>query len=97
MTNAPSINESNGTGYQIGGSAIIPVEDVPIAVGGDFNIISDMERNKTYYGGTLTGGLAVGKTGGEFHVEWGTTVTLPKTQFNIYDVAKSVYIKIMEW
>ena len=97
MTNAPSINELNGTGYQIGGSAIIPVEDVPIAVGGDFNIIPDMERNKTYYGGTLTGGLAVGKTGGKFHVEWGTTVTLPKTQFNIYDVAKSVYIKIMEW
>ena len=98
ITNAPSINELGGTGYQIGGSAIIPVENVPIAVGGDFNIIPDMERNKTYYGGTLTGGLAVvGKPGGEFHAEWGTTVTLPYPQFNVYDVARSVYIKIMEW
>lgn len=66
-------------------------------MGGDFNIIPDMERNKTYYGGTLTGGFAVGKAGGEFHVERGKTVTLPITQFNIYDVSKSVYIKIMEW
>ena len=39
----------------------------------------------------------VAGVGGEFHVEWGTTVTLPKTQFNIYDLARSVYIKIMEW
>ena len=97
ITNAPSINELNGMGYQIGGSAIIPVGGVPVAVGGDFNIIPDQERNKAYYGGTLTRGLAAGSPGGEFHVEWGTTVTLPKTQFNIYDVASSVYIKIMEW
>lgn len=62
-----------------------------------FNNPVNMERNKTYYGGTLTGGFAWGEPGGEFHVEWGTTVTLPKTQFNIYDVAKSVYIKIKEW
>ncbi len=93
ITNAPSINELNGMGYQIGGSATIP----PVAVGGDFNIIPDLERNRTYYGVTLTGGLAAGSPGGEFHVEWGTTVTLPKTQFNIFDVARSVYIKIMEW
>ena len=97
ITNAPSINELNGMGYQIGGSAIISVEGVPVAVGGDFNIIPDLERNRTYYGGTLTGGLAAGSPSGEFHIEWGTTVTLPKTQFNIYDVARSVYIKIMEW
>ena len=96
-TNAPSINELNGTGYQIGGSAIIPVDGVPVAVGGDFNIIPAPERNITYYGGTLTGGFAAGSPGGEFHVEWGTTDTLRNTQFNIYDVARSVYIKIMEW
>ena len=68
-----------------------------MAVGGDFNIIPDTERNKMYYGGTLTGGFAAGSLGREFHIEWGTTATLPKTQFNIYDLARSVYIKIMEW
>lgn len=60
-------------------------------------VIPDSKRNKTYYGGTLTRGLAVGTSGAEFHVEWGTTVSLPNTQFNIYDLARSVYIKIMEW
>ena len=97
MTNAPSINELNGLGYQVGGSAIILVDNVPVAVGGDFNIIPDLERNRTYYGATVTRGVAIGKPGGEFHVEWGTTTTLPKTQFNIFDVARDIYAKIMEW
>ena len=48
-------------------------------------------------GGGVVGGLAAGSPGGEFHVEWGTTNTLPKTKFNIYDIARYVYIKIMEW
>ena len=40
--------------------------------------------------------LAAGGSIAEFHVEWGETVTLGKT-FNVFDIAKSVYIKIMEW
>ena len=43
------------------------------------------------------GNVGFGTPGKEFHVEWGTTVTLPYTQFNVYEVARSVYIKIMEW
>ena len=96
ITNAPSIEKLNGEGYQLGGSAIVPA-GVPVAVGGDLNIIPDKENNKTYYGITLTKGVALGSPGGEVHAEWGTTTTLPKTTFNIFDVARSVYIKIMEW
>ena len=71
------------------------VEGVPVTVGGDFNIIPDLDKNKTYYGATLTGGFALGSPGGEFHVEWGKTHTI--AQFNVYDLAKYLYIKIMEW
>ncbi len=33
----------------------------------------------------------------EFHVEWGTTATIPGMQFNVYEFARAVYIKIMGW
>ena len=55
----------------------------------------DPALNTRYFG--LTGNVGFGTPGKEFHVEWGTTVTLPYTQFNVYEVARSVYIKIMEW
>ena len=55
----------------------------------------DPALNTRYFG--LTGNVGLGTPGKEFHVEWGTTVTLPYTQFNVYEVARSVYIKIMEW
>ncbi len=46
--------------------------------------------------GVLVYGLPLA-LGGEFYVEWGTTKTFYKTQFNIYDVVRNVYKKIMEW
>ena len=55
----------------------------------------DPALNTGYFG--LTGNVGFGTPGKEFHVEWGTTVTLPHTQFKVYEVARSVYIKIMEW
>lgn len=55
----------------------------------------DPALNTGYFG--LTGNVGFGTPGMEFHVELGTTVTLPHTQFNVYEVARSVYIKIMEW
>lgn len=55
----------------------------------------DPALNTGYFG--LTGNVGFGTPGKEFHVEWGTTVTLPHTQFNVYEVTRSVYIKNMEW
>ena len=44
-----------------------------------------------------SGGVVAGSPGGEFHVEWGKTFTIPGTEFNIFDVSESIYRKIMEW
>ena len=95
VTNAPNIKKLEGPGYQIGGSVGVPVYGIPLAAGGDFSIIPDTELNKTYFGATTNMGL--GTPGGEFHVEWGETATWNQTQFNVFDVAKTIYIKIMEW
>ena len=95
VTNAPEISNLKGPGYQIGGSAGIPIYGVPVALGGDFNIIPDYKQNKVYYG--TTSNLGIGTPGAEFHVEWGETATLTKNKFNIFNVAKYIYVKIMEW
>ena len=95
VTNAPNIDKLNDAYYQVGGSIAVPIEDVPIAVGGDVMFMPDPALNTGYFG--LTGNVGFCTPGKEFHVEWGTTVTLPYTQFNIYEVARFVYIKIMEW
>ena len=95
ITNAPNIKKLEGSGYQVGGSVGVPAYGVAIAIGGDFNIIPDTTLNTTYYG--ITTNVGFGTPGGEVHVEWGETVTWGKTQFNIFDVAEGIYIKIMEW
>ena len=95
VTNAPSIDKLEGSGYQIGGSVGVPVYGVPLAAGGDFNIIPDSALNTTYLGATTNVGF--GTHGGEFHVEKGETATWNATRFNIFDVAENIYIKIMEW
>ena len=95
VTNAPNIDKLNDAYYQVGGSIAVPIEGVPVAAGGDVMFMPDPGLNTGYFG--LTGNVGFGTPGKEFHVEWGTTVTLPYTQFNVYDVARSVYIKIMEW
>ena len=95
VTNAPSIFPLNGSGYQIGGSAGVPVCGIPFAAGGDLNIIPDPASNKTYFGATANAGF--GSPGGEVHVEWGETATWNATRFNLFDVADYIYIKLMEW
>ena len=95
ITNAPNIKKLTGPGYQIGGSVGVPVSSVSLVAGGDFNIIPDTELNKTYYG--ITTNVGLGTPGYEFHVEWGETATWGQTQFNVFDVAEGIYVKIMEW
>ena len=95
VTNAPNINKLEGMGCQIGGSVGVPVYGVPVAAGRDLNIIPDTESNKIYFG--TTSNIGFGTPGGDIHVEWGETATWKQTQFNIFDVANSIYVKIMEW
>ena len=95
VTNAPSIDKLDGFGCQIGGSVGVPVYGVPLAAGADVNILPDSELNTAYFGATTSAGF--GTPGGEFHVQWGETATWKVTRLNIFDVAKGIYIKIMEW
>lgn len=95
ITNAPNIDKLEGISYQIGGSAGVPIYGVPVTIGGDFNIMPDNALNTAYYG--VTTNVGVGTPGGEFHVEWSETSTWSSTRFNIFDIAKDIYIKIMEW
>ena len=95
VTNAPNIKKLNDAYYQVGGSIAVPIEGVPVAAGGDIMYMPDPELNTGYFG--LTGNAGLGTPGKEFHVEWGTTATIPGMQFNVYDFARAVYIKIMGW
>jgi len=95
ISNASSIDKLEGLGYQVGGSAGIPVYGVPVAVGGDINIMPDSDLNKTYFGATTN--LGFGTPGGEFHVEWGETATWDASRFNIFDIANETYIRFMDW
>ena len=93
VTNAQTIHDLNGPGYQIGGSVGVPVYGIPLVVGGDFNILPN-SKNTNYYG--VTTNVGFGTPGAEFHVEWGETQTCT-TQFNIFDWMKTVYTEIMGW
>ena len=55
-----------------------------------------MENNTTYYGSTRTDSVGLASPGVEFHAEFGMTGTVQNTQFNIFDEARKIYIKIME-
>ena len=94
-TNAASINELEGLGYQIGGSTTAVVGGIPFSGGVDCNIIPDSKTRRYYYGITTSAGIGV--PGAEFHVEWGNTTTLRTTEFNIFDSIDQICIDIMEW
>ena len=95
ITNAPNIDKLLGEYRQVGGSACVPVEGVPIAVGGDVMVIPDTEEDTAYLGATRNVGF--GSPGAEVHFEKGTTYPVPIIQFNVFDIAESMYIRIMEW
>ena len=81
-TNAPSVDHLEGMGYQMGGSAGILVSGFPLMVGADVNLIPDSVTNELYWGNTTY--IGVGTPGGEGHVAWGKTFTIPNTRFNIF-------------
>ena len=83
QTNAPSIYHLEGMGYQIGGTAGVPVGTVPLMAGYDVEFIPDSNNNKVYTGNTRY--VGVGTPGLEGHVTWGVTYTIESTRFNIYD------------
>jgi RHS repeat-associated protein len=91
ITNAPDISKLEGPYAQVGASAA----GGGLAVAGDVMIIPDSENDTSYFGATFNGGF--GTPGAEFHVEWGETETIEATSFNIFDFARDIYIKIMEW
>ena len=95
VTNAPNISKLNGIGGQVGGSVATLVYGAPVFIGGDLNIIPDPDSTTIYHG--ITSNVGIGTPGGELHVEWGETYTWEQTEFNVFDVAKAIYVKIMEW
>ena len=73
----------------------IPLAIFAAVVGYDYNIIPDIEKNKTYHG--ITTNKGIGSAGAEFHVGMSQTRTIDGTEFNIFDLAKRVYHKIVGW
>lgn len=98
VTNAPSVNELNGPGYQFGGSANIPIPSAPVSIsaGREFNVIPDVDKNTTYYGLTTFSGIAPPVPSFEGRAEWGETSS-ETFSFTVFGVMENVYVRIMEW
>ena len=99
-TNAPSIDNLTGWGFNIGGSVCGPLGPVPVFCGLDLNILPNFAENendqsKTYVG--LTSGIGVGVPGYETHGGLSYTKNVNGTKFNVFDMLKFLYKKIMEW
>ena len=97
-TNAPEVSKVTGPGYQIGGSANVPIPGAPASVvaGGEVNIIPGPKKDTNYCGITKFAGVGIPSVlGGEAHAEWGETTTL--CEYNVFDMADHLYVKIMEW
>ena len=88
VTNAPTVHDLTGMGYQLGGSATVNVEGVPVFAGGDFLIIPRADTpNNPYTGFSVATG--VGVPGKEFHAEWGHTWNILPV-INIFDILENI-------
>ena len=90
-TNAPTIHHLEGMSYQLGGSAAVMAEGIPIAAGADINLIpygDTVYWGTTTYRGVSTPSESVLSTEG--HIGMSYTHTIPFTQFNIFDIAYNV-------
>ena len=90
ITNAPNIECLDNEYYQVGGSIGIPAEGIPFYAGVDVMFI---QKEELYYG--FTRNVGGGTPGLEVHAEWGKTITVEKAEFNIFDVARLMYRKVM--
>ncbi|MCI8620183.1 MAG: RHS repeat-associated core domain-containing protein, partial [Oscillospiraceae bacterium] len=93
ISNAPLASKLEGEGLQIGGSIGTMLEGLPVAFGGDFNVIPDYDENTTYYGGTYSVGLGGDIGLNDLHV--GGSYTHTVCQFNIFDAADSFFDAII--
>lgn len=91
-SNAPDIYAIEGDGLNIGGSVGAPVYGIPLIIGGDFNLIGDVNSTPYdgYFGDTVSGGIGYGN---EVHVEWGGTTTFFFLMYLIYGTISITIIK----
>lgn len=82
-----------GTYYQLGGSIGTPTNSILSFVGVDSLIMPQPGSSTTYYG--ISGNVGIGTPGAELHAGWGNTRTVEYC--NIFNLARRVYKKIMEW
>ena len=83
------IDKLEGDGYQIGVTIAALLFAIPMAIGGDFNVIPDSEQNTSYYG--VTTNVGFGTPGAEVHAEKTKTTTLNNTRFNIFNILNALF------
>ena len=96
FTNAPTVNHLEGFAGGFGASASIPLP-LPVALlaGGDAVFMES--DNKTYHGFCSSVGITAPATPG-FEVHGALSYTMPTIiQFNIFDMANTVYDEIERW
>ncbi len=101
-TNAPFAENLRGMGYQIGGSAGVPVLSAPLGAGYEFNMLQNEELDingniniNNYVGNTYLFGFST--PGVEGHVEFTYTKPYEQYSFNYYYVAYSILDFIKDW
>ena len=93
VTNAPSVDELKGFGVSLGGSLAIPIKEIGCAIGADFNILGDPNKQIKYVGETISIGIA-SSPGAEGHVQMANTWN--SKPFNIFDAWDKLYNKYYE-
>ncbi len=92
VTNAPSVDNLNGLGTQMGVSAAFPIYGVPAMVGVDANSIPDLKTGEVYQGITTYEG--VGTKGVDVHFTTGYTSPIGDIKFNIFEELNSICKRI---
>ena len=95
ISNAPTVDELNYFGYQLGSSFGFPIYNIPASVGSDVTIIPDHKNEKNYFNVAANTGL--GTPGFEVHMMAGGDKTWDIIEFNIVDLGNQIYNSITEW